>query len=301
MKNHKIDFSRCVACFNCIGACNEESIGYHNQIKLQKSLINIRVFNFFAPRPQAEFTSVNTPITGQIPRRSFVRTTLGTAGIAGLMLSGTEVFAKKKKPKGISDNPVTPPGSRSLIHFTENCTSCHLCVSACPTHVLQPTLFEYGLTGLFQPKMDFRAAYCNHECVKCSQVCPSGAIQPITVKEKDTLQIGYAWFSRHHCIVNTKNTACAACSEHCPTKAVVMVPYTGSLMIPTVDEKICIGCGACEYACPTKPKAIFVESNTYHRTARKPLKKMAEPEEETPTEGKKEEVKKKKVVEDFPF
>ncbi len=302
MKNHAIDFSRCVACFNCIGACKEESIGYHNQLKLQKSLINIRLFK--SPAPDRYCSDRSRPVTtipGAMPRRNFFRTTLGTAGIAGLLLSSKEVFAKKKSAKGMSDYPVTPPGSVSLTHFTEKCTACHLCVSACPTHVLQPTLFEYGLTGLFQPKMDFWTAYCNHECVKCSQVCPSGAIQPITVKEKETLQIGYAWFSRHRCIVSTKNTACAACSEHCPTKAVVMVPYTGTLMIPTVDEKICIGCGACEYACPTKPKAIFVESNTYHRIARKPLKKVAEPEEETLAEGKKEEVKKKKVVEDFPF
>jgi ferredoxin len=290
IKKKEIDFSRCVACYNCIGACPEQGIGYRNQIELQKSLINIRVFKSMA---RDRSRPVRTEQSGSIPRRRFFQATLaGSAGLAGL-LSSTAAFAKKKSAKGISDYPVTPPGSVSLWHFTENCTACHLCVSVCPTHVLQPTLFEYGLTGMFQPKMDYWTAFCNHECVKCSQVCPSGAILPISVKQKETLQVGYVWFSRNRCIVKTKHTSCGACSEHCPTKAVTMVPFIDNLMIPVVDEKICIGCGACEFACPTKPiKAIFVESNPYHRVAKKPPKKMKE-------EEKKDE--KKKPVEDFPF
>jgi len=288
IKTKQIDFSRCVACYNCIGACTEQGIGYQNQFQHQTSLINIRLFKSTAP-DRSRPVSANQ--SGSIPRRKFFEATIaGSAGIAGLLIS-TEAFAKKKKPKGTSDHPVTPPGSVSLWHFTEKCTACHLCVSACPTHVLQPTLFEYGLTGMLQPKMNYWVSYCNHECVKCSQVCPSGAILPITVKEKDTLQVGYAWFSRHNCIVNTKHTACGACSEHCPTKAVQMVPFIDNLTIPVVDEKICIGCGACEYACPTKPvKAIFVESNPYHLVARKPKKHVEEEGEQ-----------KKKPVEDFPF
>jgi ferredoxin len=281
IKTKEIDFSRCVACYNCIGACTEQGIGYRllsSPPRLQERGAGGEVRH----RPVA---------ANSIPRRKFFQATIiGSAGIAGL-LSSTTVFAKKNSAKGRSDYPVTPPGSVSLWHFTEKCTACHLCVSACPSHVLQPTLFEYGFTGMFQPKMDYWTAFCNHECVKCSQVCPSGAILPITVKQKETLQIGYVWFSRHLCIVNTKHTSCGACSEHCPTKAVQMVPFIDHLTIPEVNEKICIGCGACEYACPTKPiKAIFVESNPYHRVAQKPLKRVVEAVEQ-----------KKKPIEDFPF
>ncbi|MBP1631692.1 MAG: ferredoxin-type protein, partial [Bacteroidetes bacterium] len=67
-----------------------------------------------------------------------------------------------------------------------------------------------------------------------------------------------------------------ACSEHCPTKAVMMVDYKGNLKIPEVTNKYCVGCGACEHACPTKPyKAIYVDGNFAHQIAeKKPIEKL---------------------------
>jgi ferredoxin len=150
------------------------------------------------------------------------------------------------------------------------CTACHLCVSACPTQVLQPTYFLYGLTGFLQPRMDFITSFCNFECILCGEVCPTGAILPLIKEEKKLVQLGKSNFVKENCIVNTKNTACGACSEHCPTKAVNMVPFKDKLTIPEVNNKICVGCGACEYACPTDPKSIYVEGNPVHLVAEKP-------------------------------
>jgi polyferredoxin len=264
VKEKKIDFSRCVACYDCFKACPEDGVGYRIAIGSIKN-----------DKPE------------DVSRRNFFKTTL--LGSTALIASKT-AFADKKEPQGISAIPVTPPGSVSIWHFTSKCTSCHLCVSVCPTRVLQPTFIEYGLSGMFQPKMNYHAEYCNFECVKCSAICPTGAILPITKEEKATLQIGVSKFIKNICIVVTKHTACGACSEHCPTKAVEMVPYLGNLTLPKVDEKICVGCGACEYACPTKPdKAIYVEANSYHRKAMKPKKKV---------EGKRKAMK---PTEEFPF
>jgi ferredoxin len=275
VKEKEVDFSRCISCFNCFGACPEEGIGYRffrNGISVKK-------------RKEVARETIN--LHEDPSRRSFFKTAL--LGTTSILASGT-VFGETKKREGVSETPVTPPGSVSIWNYTSKCTSCHLCVSACPTKVLQPAFMEFGWSGMLQPKMDFHAEYCNFECVKCSEICPTGAILPITKEEKSTLQIGVSRFIKNICIVVTKHTACGACSEHCPTKAVEMVPWLGTLLLPRVNEKICIGCGACEYACPTKPdKAIYVESNSYHRKALKPRKKIEDKEKQI------------KPAEDFPF
>jgi ferredoxin len=166
------------------------------------------------------------------------------------------------------------------------CTACHLCVSACPTHVIKPSLLEYGLAGFMQPRMDYKASYCNFDCVICTEVCPTGALTPLTLEEKHVLQLGKVVFVKENCIVHTEGTDCGACSEHCPTKAVDMRPYRKTLFLPEVYPDICVGCGACEYACPTDPKSIYVEGNAVHLLAEKPeLKPLEQPDEE----------------EDFPF
>ena len=258
-KNKVIDFSRCVSCYNCFNACHSEGIAYVNTLKNNVS--------------GHEITSDDT-------KRVFIKSILiYLARLSGLSLAQVKIIPKKESTVPVYKKfPVSPPGSQSIDQFTSSCTACHLCISACPTQVLQPSFLEYGFLGMIQPTMDYQTSFCNYDCVICSEVCPTGAITKILPEAKKLSQLGKAVFVKDNCIVYTEETACGACSEHCPTKAVDMLEPHKNLKAPKLNKKICIGCGACEYACPTKPyKAIYVEGNPIHLVAEKPkVKKLDE-------------------------
>ncbi len=268
VKNKKVDFTRCVSCFNCFDVCPTLGLKYTNSYKKK------------APALTSEEEN---------ERRKFLLSTsaylLGYAGVS-YGQNKVKVYTLNTVPT-FKKYAVSPPGSKSIERFNGICTACNLCVSACPTQVLQPSFLEYGLTGIFQPRFDNSAGYCNFDCTICGEVCPTGAILPLKKEEKKLTQVGRAKFIKEDCVVETQKTDCGACSEHCPTKAVHMIPYN-NLFLPEVREEYCIGCGACEHACPTVPyKAIYVEGNPIHKTAERPKEEKIE--------------KKIDLKEDFPF
>jgi len=247
----KIDFAACVGCFNCIDACPTAGMSYEERWK--------RTLNILPIINEGRRRVLKTSI---LPALSMLLPEIGKD-------SSLDINQKEFDESHI--HPISPPGSISVEHFSSFCTACHLCISSCPTQVLFPSFLDYGIAGIFQPKMNYAASYCNFDCVICSQVCPTGAILPIDLNSKKQVQIGKAHFVKDDCIVVTKKKDCGACSEHCPTKAVKMVPYEQRLVIPEVNNEICVGCGACEHACPVQPrKAIYVNSNRVHLTAKKP-------------------------------
>ncbi|MDR1371349.1 MAG: 4Fe-4S binding protein [Dysgonamonadaceae bacterium] len=257
-KNIKIDSSRCVSCCNCLSRCKSDAIGYRFSLKTKKqssALANeVQVSDSLVQNEKRE------------GRRAFMAT--GTAVVATIPFipawaDATEVDESKLRP-------ITPPGSKSLQHFKEKCTACHLCVTHCPQQILKPAGFNFGLGYLLKPHMVYKKAYCNFECDICSKICPNGAILPAG-ESKKTIQIGIATFTQERCVVFTDGTDCGACSEHCPTQAVKMLPYKDTLRLPHVTPDLCVGCGGCEYICPVRPfRAINVIANDVHQVSRKP-------------------------------
>lgn len=261
-----IDASRCVMCFNCFESCKVKAIG------IRKSAIR--------------FKHVNTPhsANGESRRKVLSLMVLSVPIVKALKADSTRILPSGMVPIH-KMYPVSPPGSVNIEQFNNRCTACHLCVTACPTDVIKPAFMEYGLSGMMQPRMAYEVYYCTYECIRCSEVCPTGAILPITLEEKKAIQIGKVNFVEQNCIVITKKKDCGACSEHCPTKAVKMVKQANKLFLPVIEQKICVGCGACEHACPTDPKSIYVDGNPVHLKAEKPVTQKV----------------KEKVEEDFPF
>ena len=244
-KNGTVDYSRCVVCGDCLAKCKFDALHYT------------------AKRPKAEPTPVDTERRAFLVGAAVAGTTAVLAQTQMKVDGGLAVIEDKTAPE--RKTPITPPGSISARHMQKHCTACQLCVSSCPNNVLRPST---DLQHFMQPTMSFERGYCRPECTRCSEVCPTGAIKPITREEKTMQHIGHAVWIKENCVASEKGISCGNCARHCPTGAITMVDYEGpggTGQVPAVDENKCIGCGACENLCPARPfSAIYVEGNVSH-------------------------------------
>ena len=260
-ENQKIDYSRCVDCFDCIDDCKFGAIRLGNTWKAARENRQLATQKETADKKAEVDTS----------KRAFLAATGVTLGAVTLKAQeqkldgGLAALEAKRKPE--RTERIVPAGARSLKDFYSRCTACQLCVANCPSGVLRPST---DLQHLMQPESSYEDGYCRPECVKCSEVCPAGAILPLTPEEKSVTHIGTAVVDYDLCVVNRDGVSCGNCARHCPAEAITMVPVDPhdrhSLKTPAVIEEKCIGCGACEYLCPSRPfSAIHVNGLKVHR------------------------------------
>lgn len=150
-----MDYSRCVACMDCIDTCQHRAI----------SLKPLRPLKPLQTSPEGEASKMETsssPSGGVegASRRSFLSATAVLAVTSAIHAQekkvdgGLAVIEDKKVPKRAT--PIVPPGALSARDFARHCTACQLCVSACPNGVLRPST---DLTRLMQPEMSYERGY----------------------------------------------------------------------------------------------------------------------------------------------
>ncbi len=194
------------------------------------------------------------------------------AGIVAVPMLGFNFPWRSGKGHGV----IRPPGSVGEEEFLARCVSCGECMKVCKTNGLHPTLMEAGLEAAWTPRLIPRIGHCEYTCTLCSHVCPSGAIEPLELPEKQKTAIGKARIDQSRCIPwvgyaglpalkkDWHDVNCGVCEEVCPvpSKAIHFNTYTDGegreIMRPFVREEVCNGCGFCEYACPVVGKAAIV-------------------------------------------
>ncbi len=188
----------CVLCMNCLHGC------FHDLIRYQ-------------PWPSASGQQVGPDIS----RRELVLSLAGGALlIPGLRLGGG--LGPNWDPKQIR-----PPGALPEAAFLSRCIQCGQCMRICPTNVIHPAGILAGLEGVWTPVLNFRVGTsgCQFNCIACGQVCPTAAIRPLSLAERQgkgefekrgPVRIGMAFVDQGRCLPWAMDRPCIVCQENCP-------------------------------------------------------------------------------------
>lgn len=226
-KNGTLDNERCVRCMNCVAVCRLQGVRFG-----------------IAKRTRNGEGSSGAGAFDESRRAFLVRGTVLFAGLAaGAALARLGAAKLAELARGLR---ILPPGAGDAARFLAKCTACQLCTANCPSKIIVPAPGGDGPVSL-----DFAKGYCQADCNRCSQVCPTGAIRPLPLDVKRRTKIAEAKFNPRTCIVFQEGVQCGKCAQVCPTGAITL-RKTG----PRLNAKLCIGCGACQHVCPATEKAM---------------------------------------------
>jgi len=210
----RIRHSECVMCLNCLDRCPAKRIT-------------------FAARPSAG---------GELPGPELSRRAVLLAGAGALMVPmwRTGALAGSGRDPGL----IRPPGTLDEDRFLARCIRCGQCMRVCPGNIIQPALFEAGVQGLWTPAVNYRVGRsgCQPTCIACGQICPTAAIRPISLEEKQgrgdfasqgPVRMGTAFVDRSRCLPWVMGRPCLVCHELCPVSPKAI--YTRTVFEPVRD------------------------------------------------------------------
>ena len=212
---NKVDNEICIKCLKCISVCPKNAIKYGRN-RNKKTVL---------------FNSKRREVIGCIAYIAAI----GAGASIGLNIVKNVI----KKVR----NVIIPAGSVDTVRMQNKCLNCNLCINNCPNKILKKSDEKFSVVHI---DYSYGKGYCEYECNKCSQVCPSGAIKRITLSEKQNTRIAMA-------MIKDDCMQCGHCIEVCPKGAIV---HENSQPI-RIDGSKCIGCGKCKKFCPIDAIDIF--------------------------------------------
>ena len=191
--------SECLMCMNCLDDCPTSApISYGPR-----------------PSPGGEITAHG------LSRRGFVVSL--ASGFAAVPLARVGASTGANWPAGL----IRPPGAVAEEELLARCIKCCECMRVCPTNVLQPAGFSFGLESLWTPVLNNRigTSGCQLNCIACGHACPTGAIRRLSLDEKlgagdfaaaGPIRIGLAFVDQGRCLPWAMERPCIVCEENCP-------------------------------------------------------------------------------------
>jgi ferredoxin len=187
----------CVMCMNCLDRCPASRVTFAGQASAAGE--------------------VGLP---DLSRRGFI-----VAGSGLLLASMWDVGGLAGANRDAS--LIRPPGALDEERFLARCIRCGQCMHICPGNIIQPALLEAGVQGLWTPAVNYRLGRsgCQPNCIACGQVCPTAAIRPLSLDEKQGLgdfasqgpiRMGTAFVDRSRCLPWAMDRPCLVCHELCP-------------------------------------------------------------------------------------
>lgn len=222
-----VDDKRCVRCLDCLSACPSQGIRFGvGTVKLEN------------PPDQK--------------RRRFTKSILALPFFFGVG-AYCEKDRQSRQISGITPQ-LLPPGAGDSFRFANRCDACHLCVTQCPTKILQPSPLRKGPVLL-----DPLQGGCQYNCVRCGEVCPTGALPRLSLEEKRSLRLGTVEFDPQFCLAVQDHEICSKCAEACPNASLIIRLSRTAFHLPDLDPDSCNGCGSCVFSCPAVSKALTVK------------------------------------------
>lgn len=249
----------CTYCQSCGGVCPTDSIKFVTRW----NVVELKVADDPPENPRP------------VSRRGFV----AAAALSATAVAVTHVSGGNDNAGGDGkQKPLRPPGSVPEDDFLNLCIRCGECFKVCPGPVLHPDDFRHGLESLWTPVAVPERAGCHQDCNFCTQVCPTGAIQPLDIALKRKTHMGLAKINTETCLPfrDDGREDCDLCYVECERAgydAIEMraidlpvdreelesqgftdfeIDDMATINAPFVDSEKCVGCGICTYRCHTK-------------------------------------------------